>query len=89
MQANYQWLQSVRVLANGTAYGLVHNEFKPAFSGNRSQCSCQSNATHTDPNCSSWFGHRCEMWSTSQVCNILLFPVSPSYPTCNASGRCR
>ena len=63
--ANYQWLQSVRLLANGSAYGLVHNEFKAEFGGNRAQCSCQENATHRDPgNCSSWFGHRCELWST-------------------------
>eukprot|EP01051_Picozoa_sp_SAG22_P021532 SAG22_NODE_4789_length_1163_cov_1.741541_1_plen_237_part_00 len=26
--ANFQWLQSVRVFANNTAAGLVHNEFK-------------------------------------------------------------
>ena len=31
--ANHQWLQSVRVFANGSAWGLVHNEFKPELSG--------------------------------------------------------
>jgi hypothetical protein len=25
--ANYQWLQSVHILANGTAFALIHNEF--------------------------------------------------------------
>jgi hypothetical protein len=31
--ANHQWLQSVRLLRNGSAYGLVHNEFKPELVG--------------------------------------------------------
>ena len=54
--ANFQWLQSVRLLKNGSAYGLVHNEFKAEFIGNRSECSCQSNGTHADGgNCSSWY----------------------------------
>ena len=63
--ANYQWLQSVRLLANGSAYGLVHNEFKAEFTGNRSYCSCQETAGHRDGgNCSGVFGHTCELWST-------------------------
>lgn len=58
--ANRQWLQSVRLLPNGTAFGLVHNEFKGEFSGNTSYCSCVINATHRDPDCA----NHCELWST-------------------------
>jgi hypothetical protein len=35
--ANDQWLQSVRVFANGTVAGLVHNEFHGAREGKRLQ----------------------------------------------------
>lgn len=55
----------MRLLANGSAYGLVHNEFKAEFTGNRSYCSCQETAGHRDGgNCTSVFGHTCELWST-------------------------
>ena len=37
--ANFQWLQSVRVFANGTAVGLVHNEFKGEFAPLGEYCS--------------------------------------------------
>ncbi|EDQ89961.1 uncharacterized protein MONBRDRAFT_7734 [Monosiga brevicollis MX1] len=55
--ANYQWLQSVHLFPNGTAFGLVHNEFHG-----------YSNITD-DPNayCSldrhEWPSH-CNLWST-------------------------
>eukprot|EP00040_Diaphanoeca_grandis_P027754 m.158820 g.158820 ORF g.158820 m.158820 type:complete len:546 (+) comp31109_c0_seq1:164-1801(+) len=64
--ANHQWLQSVRLFANGTAQGLVHNEFKGEFSGNLSYCNCVINATHRDTNCE----NHCEMWSTGLASSI-------------------
>jgi hypothetical protein len=51
--ANHQWLQSVRVFANGTVAGLVHNEFKGDFEG--------------PPYCSKTYKKgqpTCEIWST-------------------------
>jgi hypothetical protein len=59
--ANHQWLQSVRLLANGSAYGLVHNEFKPELRGtpeyNSTYCPCiLSNSCRG--------GSDCELWST-------------------------
>ena len=59
--ANHQWLQSVRLLANGSAYGLVHNEFKPELPGcpeyNSTYCPC-----NLDRSCKG--GSSCELWST-------------------------
>jgi hypothetical protein len=59
--ANHQWLQSVRVFANGSAFGLVHNEFKPELRGapeeNATYCSCLNYQ-----NCSR--NSACELWST-------------------------
>jgi len=51
--ANHQWLQSVRVFPNGTAFGLIHNEFHgfqqaPEF--------CQLPRTE--------YGNHCNLWST-------------------------
>ena len=57
--ANSQWLQSVRVLRNGTGWGLVHNEFKAEFYGNSAYCSC-NDEYHNVSKCS----NHCEMWST-------------------------
>ena len=57
--ANYQWLQSVRVLRNGTGWGLVHNEFKAEFYGNSAYCSC-NDKYHNLSKCA----NHCEMWST-------------------------
>ena len=67
--ANHQWLQSVRLLANGSAYGLVHNEFKPELHGgpefNESICACAREWNHTTaghtPACQR--GGMCEWWS--------------------------
>ena len=59
--ANHQWLQSVRVFDNGSAFGLVHNEFKPELIGapeeNATYCSCLLHQ-----NCSR--NSACELWST-------------------------
>ena len=38
--ANHQWLQSVRLLANGSAYGLVHNEFSASVPCSLQCCCC-------------------------------------------------
>ena len=61
--ANHQWLQSVRVLANGTAYGLVHNEFKPELKGapeySAAYCPCVHNTSCSTSNSA------CELWSTA------------------------
>ena len=60
--ANHQWLQSVRLLANGSAYGLVHNEFKPELVGGPEYSAkyfpCVLNKTSCAPNSG------CELWST-------------------------
>ena len=45
------------MLGNGSAYGLVHNEFKPELSTPGQYCSCT--AVHN----ASCVNH-CEMWST-------------------------
>ena len=37
--ANFQWLQSVRVLADGSVAGLLHNEFKGEFAPLGEYCS--------------------------------------------------
>jgi len=59
--ANHQWLQSVRLLPNGSAYGLVHNEFKPELVGgpeySAKYCPCVLTKT-----CLQNSG--CELWST-------------------------
>jgi len=57
--ANHQWLQNVRLLANGSAYGLVHNEFKGELPPHRigQYCSC------SDVGNTSCRNH-CELWST-------------------------
>ena len=61
--ANFQWLQSVRVFANGTAAGLVHNEFKGEFAPLGQYCS--KHCTDRSPvNASGCRDQICELWST-------------------------
>ena len=57
--ANFQWLQSVHMLQNGTAFALIHNEFHGYnVSGHLSYCTAtKSNATYR-------LGEYCNMWST-------------------------
>jgi len=57
--ANFQWLQSVHMLPNGTAFALIHNEFHGYnVSGHLSYCTAtKSNATYR-------LGEYCNMWST-------------------------
>ena len=63
--ANFQWLQSIRVFANGTAVGLVHNEFKGEFApwGNNEYCSKHC-ADRSPVNSSGCRDQICELWST-------------------------
>ena len=58
--ANNQWIQSVRLFPNGSAYALVHNEFKGELYNNPDFCSCLSNRTHPNASCA----NHCELWST-------------------------
>jgi hypothetical protein len=63
--ANFQWLQSVRVFANGTAAGLVHNEFKGEFPADTGPQYCSRHCA--DSSSWNWQGCRdstCEIWST-------------------------
>ena len=63
--ANFQWLQSVRVFANGTAAGLVHNEFKGEFPADTGSEYCSRHCA--DSSNWNWRGCRdqiCEIWST-------------------------
>lgn len=65
--ANFQWLQSVRVFADGTAAGLVHNEFKGEFSPWNDGRYCSKHCTDAgrDVNASSGCKNViCEIWST-------------------------
>ena len=88
--ANYQWLQSVRLLANGSAFGLVHNEFKAEFIGNRDYCSCQENATHKDGgNCTGVFGHTCELWSTGLAVSHGEPRLTAAIPIANPFCSCK
>jgi hypothetical protein len=61
--ANFQWLQSIRVFANGTAAGLIHNEFKGEFAPLGEYCS--KHCTDRSPvNASGCRDKICEIWST-------------------------
>ena len=57
--ANFQWMQSVTAMPNGTVFALIHNEFHGWNVTNRSHyCSIEkSNSTHR-------LGDYCNMWST-------------------------
>ena len=57
--ANFQWLQSVHLLPNGTAFALIHNEFH-AFNVSDHQSFC----TATKSNSTYRLGEYCNMWST-------------------------
>ena len=57
--ANHQWLQSVRVFANGTVAGLVHNEFKGDMEGGPY---CSKRSKHGTP--------ACEIWSTGAAVSV-------------------
>jgi hypothetical protein len=60
--ANFQWLQAPHMFANGTGFGLVHNEFKSEFYPNASRyCSCDDHDHKHD--CDPHMA-RCELWST-------------------------
>ena len=61
--ANFQWLQSVRVFANGTAAGLVHNEFKGEFAPLGTYCTREC-ADGSPINASGCRDKICELWST-------------------------
>jgi hypothetical protein len=61
--ANFQWLQSIRVFANGTAAGLVHNEFKGEFAPLGKYCAKQC-ADRSPVNASGCRDVVCEIWST-------------------------
>jgi hypothetical protein len=67
--ANFQWLQSVRVFANGTAAGLAHNEFKGEFPADTGMAYCSRHCADSS-NKGNWRGCRdqiCEIWSTGLV----------------------
>eukprot|EP00035_Acanthoeca_spectabilis_P000958 m.76502 g.76502 ORF g.76502 m.76502 type:complete len:601 (-) comp10535_c0_seq2:27-1829(-) len=64
--ANYQWLQNVRLLANGSAFGLVHNEFKPELSPPNQYCSCSVVFPVHNSSCV----NHCEMWSTGLAMSV-------------------
>jgi hypothetical protein len=57
--ANYQWMQSVTMFPNGTAFALIHNEFH-AFNVTDKQDYCSA----TKSNASFRLGEFCNMWST-------------------------
>jgi hypothetical protein len=57
--ANYQWLQSVHMMPNGTAFALIHNEFH-AFNVSDRLSFC----TTTKSNATYRLGEYCNMWST-------------------------
>ena len=61
--ANFQWLQSIRVFANGTAAGLVHNEFKGEFAPLGTYCTREC-ADGSPVNASGCRDEICELWST-------------------------
>lgn len=61
--ANFQWLQSVRVFADGTAAALVHNEFKGEFAPLGEYCSRHC-ADGSPVNASGCRDVICEIWST-------------------------
>ena len=63
--ANFQWLQSVRVFADGTAAGLVHNEFKGEFAPWDDHRYCKKHCADRSPvNASGCRDLVCEIWST-------------------------
>jgi len=63
--ANFQWLQSIRVFADGTAAGLVHNEFKGEFAPWDDHRYCQKHCADRSPvNASGCRDEVCEIWST-------------------------
>jgi hypothetical protein len=59
--ANYQWLQSVRMLPNGTAFALIHNEF---HAWNVTGTVKQEYCSIARGNASYRLGEYCNMWST-------------------------
>lgn len=61
--ANFQWLQSIRMFANGTAAGLVHNEFKGEFAPLGTYCSKECK-DRSPVNASGCRDQICEIWST-------------------------
>eukprot|EP01048_Picozoa_sp_COSAG05_P004326 COSAG05_NODE_228_length_13388_cov_2.850403_1_plen_592_part_00 len=69
--ANFQWLQSVRIFANGTAAGLVHNEFKGEFPADTGPQYCSRHCA--DSSNWNWKGCRdqtCEIWSTGLATSV-------------------
>lgn len=67
--ANFQWLQSIRVFANGTAAGLVHNEFKGEFAPLGTYCSRQCK-DQSPVNASGCRDAICELWSTGLASSV-------------------
>jgi hypothetical protein len=66
--ANFQWLQSVRVFGDGTAVGLVHNEFKGEFPADTGPQYCSRHCADSSPvNASGCRDQICEIWSTGLV----------------------
>lgn len=61
--ANFQWLQSIRVFADGSAAGLVHNEFKGEFAPLGTYCSKEC-ADRSPVNATGCRDEICELWST-------------------------